>query len=128
MPKTAKVKRPLHIAVIHHKPKILGLLVKTAMIDSQDNDGRTALHYAVLNDDMESVRILVDNHANKTIKDNKGETPEDLSRGIIRFILTGSNPGNVLRYTCFGNRNRMCRPNGFNINLPRQANLSQTRK
>jgi len=113
----------LHLAVINRKPEILRILVKikTAMIDSRDNSDRTALHYAVFENDIESTKILIDHHANTMIKDNNGQTPQDLSRGIIRFILTGSNPENILRYTCFGIEIECCRPDKFNIDLPRHA-------
>lgn len=49
-------------------------------INSQDNEGQTALHYAVSCSHEEIVKILLENKANINIKDEEGTFPIDLSQ------------------------------------------------
>lgn len=55
--------------------KILDLLIsKGSDIDSQDNDGSTALSFAVASDDKNLVKILLSRGASVDVKDNDGQT------------------------------------------------------
>ena len=54
------------------------LIDSGAQINHQDNDGNTALHYALMGENFELAKFLVGKGADKTIKNNDGETPEDL--------------------------------------------------
>jgi hypothetical protein len=48
--------------------------------NAQDASGRTALHYACQNNDLNGVKALMLKGANSTIRDNNGSTPLDVSR------------------------------------------------
>ena len=48
-------------------------------LDKQDKEGLTALHYAVLNENIEAAKIVIEFGADKTLETNDGETAADLA-------------------------------------------------
>ncbi len=55
------------------------LLKEGAVIDQKDNEGNTPLHLAAERGHGRTVRLLLDNGANATIRNNAGERPLDLT-------------------------------------------------
>ena len=54
------------------------LLSNTAIhVDTQNNDGKTPLHWAAVRNNPTAVRMFIENDCNINIKDNKGETALD---------------------------------------------------
>jgi len=59
----------------------LGLLLSRGVdLDARTGDGRSALHIAAIQRDLESVRWLLDRGANPTLRSDRGQTPGDLLR------------------------------------------------
>jgi ankyrin repeat protein len=59
------------------------LLIKAgASIEATDNQGRTALFYAVINNQLEKVKALIENGSNVNIQDKKGITVLHLAEDI----------------------------------------------
>jgi ankyrin repeat protein len=56
------------------------LIEAGAKIDLQDNDGNTALHYAVYNASVRDTAILLEHKANPNIQNNVGNTPLDIAK------------------------------------------------
>ena len=53
-----------------------------ALVNLKDSSGDTALHWAVYSKDPAKLRFLLDNGADKSIRDNQGETALDIVRRI----------------------------------------------
>ncbi|XP_063691375.1 arf-GAP with SH3 domain, ANK repeat and PH domain-containing protein 1-like isoform X4 [Bolinopsis microptera] len=74
----------LHIAVTKEDETSLHIVDFLAQncqgddIDKQDTDGKTALHFAVINNKPQSIKILLRGNANPRITDNAGDSPLDL--------------------------------------------------
>ena len=51
-----------------------------ALVNLQDSDGDTALHWAVYSEDPAKLRFLLDNGADKNIRDNSRETALEFAR------------------------------------------------
>jgi ankyrin repeat protein len=73
---------PLHVAARSRQSNIVGLLVSiykqnygARLLDLQDSQGRTALHYACRSGRPESVQILLEGGASPNIQDKAGRTP-----------------------------------------------------
>ncbi|KAL5248104.1 hypothetical protein ACHWQZ_G017321 [Mnemiopsis leidyi] len=92
----------LHIAVTKEDETSLHIVDFLAQncqgddIDKQDTDGKTALHFAVINNKPQSIKILLRGNANPRIKDNAGESPLDLvkedqeeCRQLLELALNG---------------------------------------
>ncbi|KAL2740726.1 hypothetical protein V1478_000867 [Vespula squamosa] len=63
-----------------NKIEIVSELIKyTKNINAYDTDGYTALMYAVLSNGIEIVKLLLNNHADATIKNNHYETAKDIA-------------------------------------------------
>lgn len=62
------------------------------IVNKQNNEGKTALHYAVYNGNMQLCMALMDRGADKDIKDNDGITPLDMAadsdEDIEKYIKT----------------------------------------
>ena len=56
------------------------------MFHVQDNEGQTALHYAVLCEREDIAELLVKHHADLQIKDEDGSTPQDLCPSSWSFL------------------------------------------
>ncbi|QSS62284.1 serine/threonine-protein kinase ripk4 [Histoplasma capsulatum] len=73
----------LHLAVAllnGHANVALALLRNKANIDALTPDGHTLLFSAVMHDDLEIIEFLLDNGANKYLRDDNGETVDKLSK------------------------------------------------
>lgn len=78
---------PLHYATDLDSIPCMEVLFKTGKWDRQllnavDDAGRTALHYAVLRKSVDAVRLLLENGASTSIKDNDDDTPLDVAKNI----------------------------------------------
>ena len=67
------------------------LIEKGANIESQDEHGWTALHFASRDANLEIVRLLLKKGANIEIKNDKGETPIDIAeknfdKKLVKFF------------------------------------------
>ena len=64
-----------------HRNEVIRFLVKDARLDvnSMDNTGRTAAHWAALGNDLALVELLHYLKANLTIKDHSGQTPQEVA-------------------------------------------------
>ena len=64
-----------------HRNEVIRFLVKDARLDvnSMDNTGRTAAHWAALGNDLALVELLHYLKANLTIKDHSGQTPHEVA-------------------------------------------------
>jgi uncharacterized protein len=72
---------PIHSAAAAGQPEIVAELVKRgADVNAKQQRGYTALHAAILNRDLETIRILVTNGADCGSADDRGQTPKDLAR------------------------------------------------
>jgi ankyrin repeat protein len=54
-----------------------------APINYRDRQGNTALHISALFGHREIVHLLLQNGADKTIKNNYGETPDEAANGVV---------------------------------------------
>lgn len=69
------------------------MIKRYAEINSQDDDGKTALHLACMLGNLSMVRLLMeDSKCLVNIHDNRGETPlhiacSSLNDAIIRFLI-----------------------------------------
>ena len=93
--------RPLlHWAVVNYDPKVCGLVLRYASVDSTDRDNDTALHMAVNTRNTEAIAQLVRAGANPLALNNGKRTPFDNARDLsdaglrcdILALLTGSAP------------------------------------
>lgn len=70
-----------HQALLNgHANVALALLRNKANIDALTPDGHTLLFSAVMHDDLEIIEFLLDNGANKYLRDDNGETVDKLSK------------------------------------------------
>lgn len=73
---------PLHVALRQNNPGISHYLLhelKTAD-DADEIEGNTPLHLAVLNEDIQSIQMLLDKHSHITLANYQGFTPLDLAK------------------------------------------------
>ncbi|MCQ3950549.1 MAG: hypothetical protein DPW14_12130 [Planctomycetes bacterium] len=72
---------------------VIRLLEQGEYPDDQDSYGKTALHWAVLRDEVEIVRVLLQHGASARIKDHRGQTPWSIAEKcrpdalIIQMLL-----------------------------------------
>ncbi|XP_045471277.1 serine/threonine-protein phosphatase 6 regulatory ankyrin repeat subunit B-like [Harmonia axyridis] len=91
----------LHLAVLEEDKEILTYLLQNYScieIDAKDNDGATALHYAIQHDNWYRTKLLLDHHANQNIARKDGRTAmhiaaQNKSTAILRKLV----------YTCILN-------------------------
>lgn len=75
---------PLKIATLNSKLDVLEeLLNHDVDINQKDNQGNTALHYAVFTKNYEKMKLLVQKGANPKIKNEEGITPLDLAKRML---------------------------------------------
>ena len=68
-----------HLSTLYDYPHLLGFLVDWGInLSIADANGLTALHYAYMKGDLDSVRILRRGGASETVMDKLGRTPLDL--------------------------------------------------
>jgi len=68
-----------HLSILHGYPSLLGHLVDWHIdLTIADANGLTALHYAYMKGDLDSVRILRGGGASESVVDKLGRTPLDL--------------------------------------------------
>ncbi|EAT44975.1 AAEL003738-PA [Aedes aegypti] len=63
------------------------LLDHGAQINSSDDDGNTALHYAFMNEDWELVEMLVENGADLSAKNKEGKNPLETTSLMYRELF-----------------------------------------
>ena len=75
---------PLLVAVDHARLGVVQLLVEHGVdINAQSSDtGSSALHEAAHGEERTIIAYLVKNGADKTLTNNSGETPFDLSKSL----------------------------------------------
>lgn len=83
--KNKKGQTLLHGFVQHVPEMIFQLSEYKIEMNAQDNEGKTAVHYAVQNQDLASIAYLAERGADLNIKDNQGQQP--LIYSIIRGHL-----------------------------------------
>ena len=72
---------PLQLAVLHHAPDILEMLLGQHAVDvNQVTSHGTALHVAVRNEDVRCLQILLKEDANIDITDGFKNTPADICK------------------------------------------------
>ena len=88
-----------HLSIIHGYPYLLGHLVDWHInLAIADANGLTALHYAYMKSDSESVRILRRGGASDSVVDKLGRRPLDLLSSAID-IDTKSHADETQQYT-----------------------------
>lgn len=80
---------PLQLAVQHHSPEIMKLLIDQKKIDvNQATKRGTALHLAVMNEDRRCVEILLQNDADIETLNPEGQTALEICKNKeIRLLL-----------------------------------------
>ena len=80
---------PLHLASTHgHSALVMFLLQQGAYVDIKDKyDKRTPLHMAILKQQFDVVKLLVDNDADMGLEDSRFRTAFSYSRGKIQDYL-----------------------------------------
>ena len=72
---------PLMAAVVKGNTKIINILLKhNAKTNIADNNGTTALHYAVMFKNYDVIELLIDANADINLKDNRGQTAIDYAK------------------------------------------------
>lgn len=72
---------PLMAAVVKGNAKIIDILLKhNANTNLADNNGTTALHYAVMFKNYDVIELLINANADKNLKDNRGQTAIDYAK------------------------------------------------
>jgi ankyrin repeat protein len=77
---------PLHVAAYcADTTEVIKLILekKEVVINRLDNDGQTALHYAVRGKRVDNVRYLLENGADRTIRDQNGLTPYQVAAAAV---------------------------------------------
>lgn len=83
----------LHEAVRSGNVELVELLIRELEergeenIDLQNGDGDTPLHIAIRDRNMEVIRPLIEHGANLTIRNKRGETPEDMIKREKEYAL-----------------------------------------
>jgi ankyrin repeat protein len=107
---------------------------ETLIINTKDDNGLTALHWAVIGKHAEIVKILLENGADKTIQSKKGETALDIAiekknSGIVDLLK--NNPSEVYSPLHFpvnkGGKTKK-KKNKRKINKQKKQKLSKKRK
>ncbi|KAL8719333.1 MAG: hypothetical protein Q9225_003654 [Loekoesia sp. 1 TL-2023] len=105
---------PIHVAVKEHRLQVVGLLMDRALsegryhtIDAQDVNGLTPLFYAIMQDDLDMVVLLLNVGANTAICDLEGESvlhfAGRLNRArILRELFKNRDRTNPLLDLCNG--------------------------
>lgn len=75
---------PLMLAIEHHKPAAINLLVndKNIDLDLQDSNGYTALMHAIADGQKDTVATLLQNGADKNLVNNRNETALNIARRL----------------------------------------------
>ena len=75
---------PLHHAISHetgHSLHVVDFLVQnSSSLDKQTREGNTPLHYCVIQNQCESMRLLLRSGANPQVENNNGKTPVDIAK------------------------------------------------
>jgi uncharacterized protein YxeA len=78
-------KTPLICAAMNHASLTELIKANPTLINYQDCQGRTALHYAAANGDKTNVEFLIKNGADKSLKDKQDKTAEDLYKRLCSY-------------------------------------------
>jgi hypothetical protein len=85
---------PLHLAAMYGRFDVLEMLLdRGALIDAQDDQGRTALHYGAMNNHGDMCRFLISSGCDHTLRDIEGKkgaevAPKPLKKELIDFIIS----------------------------------------
>ena len=75
---------PLHHAISHetgHSLHVVDFLVQnSSSLDKQTREGNTPLHYCVIQNQCESMRLLLRSGASPQVENNNGKTPVDIAK------------------------------------------------
>lgn len=78
---------PLMLAILNGKSITESLIQDNInSLNQQDDFGRTALHYAALNNSKITIALLVKYKTDRTLKDHAGMTAEDITREQQKII------------------------------------------
>jgi ankyrin repeat protein len=78
----------LQIAVKRHLIEFVQYFIdKKLDINYQNNFGDTALHIAMVEENLDIIQLLLNNNADLLIKNNERKTPFDLASGEIRKVF-----------------------------------------
>lgn len=72
---------PIHIAALKGLNNLIKLFLKKRLPvnDKNTNNGNTPLHLAVIGEQLETISLLMKNHASLTEYNNSGQTPVKLA-------------------------------------------------
>jgi ankyrin repeat protein len=74
----------LQRAVINNKKQLIKYFIDKGIDPNEKNDkGNTAMHLAMLNDDEDTIQMILDAGGNLYIKNNDDDTPIDLASKYI---------------------------------------------
>ncbi|XP_068900463.1 putative ankyrin repeat protein RF_0381 [Tenebrio molitor] len=89
--KDSNDKAPLHYACQNDAfsmDAVISLLKGGAHVNAVDKDGRTAMHYACINNNRDKIFQLLNNNANRDIKDTNGKKPlQYASQEVIQNLI-----------------------------------------
>lgn len=98
---TEALNAELRCAAFEHNLAAVRVLVRLgARPNARDRLGRTALHWACVNDGTDMARtvgLLRRRDANPDLRDHAGQTPADLARGLQRFDAVDGLSGPIPR-------------------------------
>eukprot|EP00094_Tigriopus_californicus_P003255 TCALIF_03130-PB protein Name:"Similar to Asap2 Arf-GAP with SH3 domain, ANK repeat and PH domain-containing protein 2 (Mus musculus)" AED:0.23 eAED:0.23 QI:0/0.83/0.71/1/0.66/0.71/7/921/476 len=84
LPSSEFAETSLHHAISHetgHSLHIVDFLVQnSSSLDKQTREGNTPLHYCVIQNQCESMRLLLRSGANPQVENNNGKTPIDIAK------------------------------------------------
>ncbi|MDI9819426.1 MULTISPECIES: ankyrin repeat domain-containing protein [unclassified Legionella] len=97
--KNAKGQTPLHLAIIHNQDSYLNELINLSKetVDTPDNEVNTPLLTALVHQNINAIRLLINAGADVFAKNNKGDTAltiphlRTLPEGILQKLLTAYN-------------------------------------
>lgn len=86
---------PFLLAVAEENVELTHLLLQSGKVDTNSRDvyGRSALHYAAANGNVQLARMLIENGMNPNIRNDAGETPlmkacQFVELGTIEYLLS----------------------------------------
>lgn len=96
--------KPLHKVVLDLTPLSLEALLdcSTSEINAQDREGHTGLSWAVMRDDIDSLRLLLEHGADANIPDNRGFSPIHSAKSLPSLKLLLDHSADIMSKTEVG--------------------------